>query len=50
MTSGLLLSQKLPHLSFPPAALVQRHATVLGASSWKTSALTTEYVHKLLLV
>jgi hypothetical protein len=42
-------SQQLPHLSFPPAALVLCHTTVLGTPSCKPSALATEYVHRLLL-
>jgi hypothetical protein len=47
--ASLLLAKKLPHPSFPAAALVQRHATVLGASPREPRALAPEYVHELLL-
>ena len=48
-TASLLLAKKLPHPSFPAAALVQRHATVLRASPREPGALAPEYVNELLL-
>jgi len=38
-TASLLLAKKLPHPSFPAAALVQRHATILRASPREPCAL-----------
>ena len=45
----LLLPKKLTHPSFPSTTLVQSHTPVLWAPPRKPSALTPEYVNKLLL-
>lgn len=45
----LLPAKQLPHSSFPAAAFVKCHPSILGASPCKPIALATQYVHKLFL-
>jgi hypothetical protein len=48
-TAGILLAEELAHARLPPPALVERHASVLGAAPGEPRALPPEYVNELLL-
>ena len=45
----ILLAEELAHARLPPPALVERHASVLGAAPGETRALPAEHVDELLL-
>jgi hypothetical protein len=46
---GILLAEELAHARLPPPALVERHASVLGAAPGEPRALPPEHVNELLL-
>jgi len=48
-TAGILLAEELAHARLPSPALVERHASVLGAAPGEPRALPPEHVNELLL-